>query len=581
MKGSRVIETLAKSARDSTNDYGNNIQAQIDHLKTICILIEHEASISRGGFAWVNLGFIYTMANIMLVGAAAARKITQLCLATSKLCLEESKFLDSVSNFLAVTEATHCLGNPKLVPEKSQMIGQSQDCSVKLTNPDSWERLLALLRFLSRIQRHRATGFGWQKSAPWHQHSDFRALHEELETHLLRHRDTPPCPDVGDPGELHKDTNFNGLVCSLLCHCCDIELNNSFLPISMKGLGRDGGHGPHTENIDYPGAPSLFLAERKIRCQSSAVAICDCVKYIIFEQGFFKHMLILGYCCVQSLFILSYEVEWGPKPVQPKLLESVAFLRNVVIAVSKFYSQGQSWIEIIRLVQDFQLDLVQLPGTTEDAFKGYLSRFKDVSEPLCVPLNPLVFHGAPHNPAPTDDITSLYGQQSLEIPTAGKRTPSWMLDYTQHLTQYLSESEADQDAKSPSNPTSAVTMTRSELSSSTSGVIQRQVNPGAGNDEWLEETGLREQLLTQPDTVEGRAVRDSGSALEDTDVLLAQILQPSPNLNGLFSSGETVIDTDAARILRDDLLFRHNGDLNFLSEHVPFLWDNTDNGILP
>lgn len=232
------------------------------------------------------------MTNIVRAAAAAARRLTQLCLATGKLCPEESKRLDSVNKFLAVTEATHCLGNPKLVPDKSQMIGQSQVCSFELTNPDSWERLLALLRFLSRIQRHRATGFERQKSAPWYRHSDFRALHEELETQLLRHRDTPPCPGVGDPGEPHKDDGLNGLVCSLLCHCCDIELNSSFLPISMKGLGRDGGHGPHRKNIDYPGAPSLFLAERKNRCQSSAVAIRDCVEHIILEQGFFKVRII-------------------------------------------------------------------------------------------------------------------------------------------------------------------------------------------------------------------------------------------------------------------------------------------------
>jgi hypothetical protein len=61
MKGSRVSDTLAKSARDSMNDYDNNLQAQIDHLKTICILIEYEASISRGGIAWVELGRLYRL----------------------------------------------------------------------------------------------------------------------------------------------------------------------------------------------------------------------------------------------------------------------------------------------------------------------------------------------------------------------------------------------------------------------------------------------------------------------------------------------------------------------------------------
>ncbi|VUC23386.1 unnamed protein product [Clonostachys rosea] len=577
VEGSSIAATLAKIARGSIDSYRNDLPIQIEYIKTFCVLIEYEASTSYGRIAWMDL--------------AMARSMTQLCRASNKLSAEESHLLDSISYFLAVSEATYCLGQPNMSPAQSfSKIATSHTCPFELTKPSGSQRLLSLVRFLSRIQWYRTTGFGRHKSPPWHQDSDFRALHEELETHLLetqllRQPDTPPCSEMESPNQPSQEDDLSDLICSLLCHCCDIELNNSFLPISDTPPKRYQDQSPPPRSVSYPNAPALFLAERKNRCIFSALAICDYARDIIIEQGFFKYMLILGYCCMQSLLLLLHEVKSGPESKQPQLNKNVAFLRNVIGGVGKFYSQGKNWLDTMDLVRDAWLDLSQLPDNSEGAFEGYFSRFRDISEPLCVPLDPSAPRRRTQNDKRPNDSGYLTREWDPTTPSVQGRGSSWAVDYTDHLSGYISDQDAEQGANEG----------RSSISSTGStyfnDLVPTKQKEGDSRDDDAAHSGgqskgpspleERERLPVEHNTTMRKAPDHTGNTLEDSNDCFAQLFQCPLNLSDI-SIGELGVDMDAEGILEGDLLFTDEDDsFNFLREHVSFPWDTTIHAIPP
>lgn len=150
------------------------------------------------------------------------------------------------------------------------------------------ERLLDMLDLLHRVTGLLSTPLVKHSPAPWATGSDFRALQDELEEHLLR---DPSIFRMNHKGPLDTSIgeDVDDSISSLIWHCSAILLSRVFLPIPERSTTSPSRETqtPHLRFIDFPGAPPLFLKDRMRRCEASASAICDIIQDIISRGGFF------------------------------------------------------------------------------------------------------------------------------------------------------------------------------------------------------------------------------------------------------------------------------------------------------
>ncbi|KAM5367410.1 hypothetical protein ACJZ2D_010055 [Fusarium nematophilum] len=546
--GLGIASKLARLARASVDFHGH---LQLDQIRTICVLIDYEASISHGRIAWVDL--------------ATGKSLTQLYRANTRLTREESQVLDLVDYFLAVTVATHCLGNPSLQPFEVSSDRRGQADNADPAPCSSSKRLLYLIRFLSRIQRLRAAPSGRQKSLPWKPDSDFRVLHHELEAQQLHHPHTPYSEADISQEPTEKD-DLTSLFCSLVCSCCDIELNKAFLPIPLPLTDINQETGATPPCINFPEAPTLFLVERLNRCESAAEATCRSARDVIGRGGFFQYMLILGYCCMQSSFVLINQLHRGLKPPDPKVVENLRLVFMVVAGVSKFYAQGKGWLNIMFRVYDVNTPLKQASSSLGGAFGGYFSRFKDLCEPCCVPLDPCAIPEPPMPEGPHNGGMSQYQEPAQDAQGRAGQGSSWAADYAGHLAEYISDEDTEQGPDMSADGHTPMKLAQNGRPGPASSgvnlchgnVKEVRLEQGKGKSPGEQPTTAGQRLSGISEAVLTGVEDGQHTLFGESSALFTELFQPPPDLTTFLATGTgngTDIDLGLQSLLDLDDLF--------------------------
>jgi hypothetical protein len=275
---------------------------QVDNVKTVCVLVDYEASRSRGRQAWVNIG--RPDSSIMFAREqnannlqAMGRSLVQLARSNCDLDAEQKRALEVAERYLTIAQASHSLGHHHLQPRRAKTTKRPRlECG---PCPEDCPHLVELLEIFGSIHHLYLTPFREHAPQPWAANSEFRALQDELEEYLLRHPVTfrfgsnspPPSCDVKQKRRWDLDAS----VSSLVWHCCVIALNRAFLrvpePPPRTEATASSQHDPRIVANEFPDAPSLFLRERLHRCESSAEAICSISRDIIKNGGFYSVIL--------------------------------------------------------------------------------------------------------------------------------------------------------------------------------------------------------------------------------------------------------------------------------------------------
>ncbi|KAH6887464.1 hypothetical protein B0T10DRAFT_71539 [Thelonectria olida] len=401
---------------------------EIDNIRTLCILIDFEASRGCGRSAWVDIAF--------------AQSLVQLARSKTETGEGTRDALDSAERYLVIAEMAHSIGHLSLQPRCAQKTRRPR--VNKFTSiSDGTQSLLDVLNILIRINQLCSTPFQQHHPAPWTTESEFRALQDELEEHLLR---DPSIFRIGrqKPPDENVDDDVDDLMASLMWHCCAIVLNRTFLPIPERSRSTTESHAPLLRCVDFPDAPPLFLKERAHRCEASANAICDIVQDIISRGGFFSYTLLLGYSCMQSALVLINRLHRSSKPYNQQVVENLKLIFVILGAVRTFYSPAQAWIDVLFKAHDINTPLRHASGDVNIAFESYFSRFIDVEEPAFVPLHPAEAQDgsdtASSQPKTPRNEGSQIGDKGAELGTT-KESAGWLQTYVSHLSGDFQEDE--------------------------------------------------------------------------------------------------------------------------------------------
>lgn len=224
----------------------------------------------------------------MLTSTAMGRSLVQLARSDSELDAEQIQVLSVAERYLAIAQASHCLGHRHLQPSSSRPAKRPRlECA---PCPEDCPHLVELLELLSCINQLCLTPFKEQNPPPWTLNSEFRALQDDLEEYLLRHPSTFRFGSNSPSGRPSRLEDLDASISSMVWHCCVIVLNRTFLPIPERRpqSAEDGGQDLPIRCVEFPEAPPLFLKERIYRCESSADAICDISQDVIRNGGFYS-----------------------------------------------------------------------------------------------------------------------------------------------------------------------------------------------------------------------------------------------------------------------------------------------------
>ncbi|KAJ5382633.1 fungal-specific transcription factor domain-containing protein [Penicillium concentricum] len=214
-----------------------------------------------------------------------------------------------------------------------------------------------------------------------------------------------------------------------------------------------------------------------------------------------------------------------------KVVENLRFVFMVVAAVSKFYTQGKSWLNTMFRVYDVNTPLTRVSGSLEGAFDGYFSRFKELCEPSCVPLDPDQPLGddIDNGSRPWSQVPS---QNALDQPAQGS---SWAADYAGHLSEYISDEGAEQGPYSSTDRQEVTRLAYSGQPGSTSNEVDQDygnrgigIEHGRGGSSGQQLTTER-WPLTGVDAALLLGMEDGYGARFESSAL-APIFQSSPDL---------------------------------------------------
>uniref|UniRef100_A0A8H7TMC5 Transcription factor domain-containing protein n=1 Tax=Bionectria ochroleuca TaxID=29856 RepID=A0A8H7TMC5_BIOOC len=440
-------ETFSKLARVSIHDWAET-DRHLDYLRTYCILIDYDAAKCHGKQAWANISI--------------SKTLLQLYRAQTQPPLDEVGILERIEFYLQIKEATHSLGHGALESSVlSQTVAWASHNS-DYTQVGSEQRLLDLLRFFVRIHNYNnKNNPKAQVVQPWKSGSDFRTLHTEMEEYTVHFPSTPSL-DENDTSQDDIEYTITEAMCSLVCHCCDIALNLRFLPIPEPNNGQ--GIGSLSTCVEFPGAPPLFILERRSRCEASAEAICRIAQDVVQGGGFFHYTALLGYCSVHAIFVLLNQLHRQPKHQQlGKVVGSLKFAFTLLAAVRRFYAPAASWLEIVFRAHDTSTPLTHHRSTIGEAFHSYLGRYVDVPEPCFVPLMPsadqsdILGSKAKEAQASPDESVGRGVLDVSERQNDESQQPAWVQSYAGHLSEDIEAEEIRLlRGESPSNAISLI-----------------------------------------------------------------------------------------------------------------------------
>lgn len=406
-------------------------QPQINNIRTMCILVDFEASRACGRRAWMDI--------------AMGRSLVQLARTSRHIAPDWTQILDAAELHFIVAELSHSIGHPSLQPPSHRRVKRPRPDTRVASFPEGTRRLLDLLEVLIGINQLGFTPFKEHNPAPWNTDSDFRALQDELEEYLLWYPSIFRMGPKELPGMIDQEDS-DVPMSSLIWHCSAILLNRTFLPIPERCKLANEGQASLIRCVDFPQAPPLFLKERIHRCESSADAICDITQEIISKGGFFSHTLLLGYSCTQSALVLINRLHRSSKPYNKKVVENLKLIFIVLGAVRTFYSPAQAWIDALFRAHDINTPLSHVSGDVDLAFSSYFSRFVDIEEPAFVPLDPkeckdksdaeVYPHEAPKEDGPTNG-------QGLDQPGSAEQSSTWLQTYVGHLAGDIHDDDDD------------------------------------------------------------------------------------------------------------------------------------------
>ncbi|KAH0593837.1 hypothetical protein MHUMG1_08589 [Metarhizium humberi] len=278
----------------------------------------YDAAKSNGQKAWLNIGL--------------SKSLAQLYRAQGHHAINDLQDLENIEMYLETVETTHCLGHSALQTSILHRPLAQPASTDQRTRDKPVVRLVNLLKLLIRIKKHNDTcASTTQGSQPWKIESEFRELQNEVERDRLHYSNTPfPEHEELSENEDMADAHAEAM-CFLVCHCCDIVLNLRFLPIPESRSTTGQGVDTSPPCIQFPGAPPLFLLERRKRCEASAEAIVCVAQEIVRNGGFFL-------------------------------------------------------VDTISHAKDVSAPLTHQNGTVDDAFRSYFSRFTNIKEPCFVPI---------------------------------------------------------------------------------------------------------------------------------------------------------------------------------------------------
>ncbi|KAB5563511.1 hypothetical protein GE09DRAFT_785696 [Coniochaeta sp. 2T2.1] len=416
---------------------------QVDSVKTVCILVDYEASRAHGRQAWINI--------------AMGRSLVQLARSARDLDAEQTRVLDVAERYLAITQTAHSLGHRHLQPRAEKVHKRLRlHCA---PCPEDCPHLIELLEIFASVHRLCLTPFREHNPAPWAAGSEFRALQDELEEYLLRHPVTfrfgSNSPSAGFDTKQRKQGDLDASISSMVWHCCVIALNRTFLPIPERRPWTDGGAGgqnkPTTLHsvIEFPGAPPLFLNERIHRCESSADAICSISRDVIKNGGFYSHAVLVGFACAQSALVSINRLHRSSKPYDDRIVENLKDAFIVLGAVQTFYAPAKGWMDAVLRAHDTnttRLSHLDGSGTSDLSFNSYVDRFLDLEEPAFMPLDPRD-GGIPWEDPPigAGDSGGEVQNEALPEETVPVDTSSvWLQAYTDHLCGDIDVEDMDE-----------------------------------------------------------------------------------------------------------------------------------------
>ncbi|KAK7428034.1 hypothetical protein QQZ08_005466 [Neonectria magnoliae] len=416
-----LAKLLGEEARSCIHSRALN-QPQMDNIRTVCILIDFEASRGCGRRAWVDI--------------AMGRSLVQLARSSVAVKPDLVQVLDAAEQFLTVAELSHSIGHASLQPTRDRKARRPRPDTRLPLFPEGTRRLLELLEALIRISQLCSTPLTEHDPAPWSTDSDFRALQDELEEYLLWNPSIFRMGPKEPPGKTEQEDN-DACMSSLLWHCCAILLNRTFLPIPERCKTANESQAPLIRCVEFPEAPPLFLKERIHRCESSADAICDITQEVISKGGFFSHTLLLGYCCTQSALVLINRLHRSSKPYDKQVVENLKLIFIVLGAVRTFYSPAQEWIDALFRAHDISTPLRHVSGNLGLAFRNYFSRFVDMEEPAFVPLDPKESKDGPDADANLAGASAAEANgdgQAIDQARPEESSSGWLQTYVGHLS---------------------------------------------------------------------------------------------------------------------------------------------------
>ncbi|KAH6670988.1 hypothetical protein F5X68DRAFT_44784 [Plectosphaerella plurivora] len=389
---------------------------QMDHVRTLCVLVEYEASQSRGRCSWAHIG--------------TARSLVQLAWSRPDLTPEDAQILESADDFLSLAEQLHSLGQPAL----QAFLRLDSSSAGRVLSPLQPSQLPQIISLLVKSQQLSSNLSFTKGPMPWMKNSAFSALQSELDEYILKHPgislDTLE-PPAGNETTRHLDATMSLLV----CHCTRIMLNKPFLPVPKTRPYASADSSSRPACLEFPGAPTLFLMERARRCEASAAAVFHIARHVISNGDFFSYMGILGFACVQGALVLVNQLHRGSKPPSNRTIELLKFDFLVLAAVRKFHWPARHWLDVLFRAHEQKALAPDRDNDVASVFGSFFDRYEGLDEPFFVPLDPDM-------PMRTDPriLSRPTAREAPAFPSTTSQPSqfaSWMHMYSNHLSEEM------------------------------------------------------------------------------------------------------------------------------------------------
>ncbi|TQV95292.1 C6 transcription factor [Cordyceps javanica] len=211
------------------------------------------------------------------------------------------------------------------------------------------------------------------------------------------------------------------------------------------------------KNIDFPGAPYLFVKEKAYRCESSADAVFGICRDIVRAKAFHSYATLVGFACTQSALVIMNQLHRSSKPYEPRIVGNLKTSLIILGALKTFYTPAEKWINI--LIQAHS-SAISSSDHIDSAFNGFFNRFIGMHEPAFVPLDPGEKDAAKGSRATLEPIQTKerYGEQTSKIigraaNRASDNGSEWLQAYAGHLSADIGPENAPNQLDASTNPT--------------------------------------------------------------------------------------------------------------------------------